>query len=467
MVFAAAREWRCRGPLHRRSPRRRLAWRDGDRPGPTDGLTRHPVEVVLAGGVFRGDRRRVLRPPRGRCSGGAARGPLRSAGRAARHRRGAPLAWRSSVRTSRARPDPGPRGAVGRWRPQWPGWSPCRFPGRSDLVQTLDIVLGTSASCALSIPLAKSSVERARDDERMRLPAKATHAQTRQHNHRLVLRTLYDLGPISRAEVARSTGLTRTTVSDVVGDLLDEGMVEESVAARPPAARARSSSASSGTPGWSSASTSARAPSPARSSTSAARSAASSSCPSTAATATPRSTGLPPRRRAARGKHHDAPRHRRRDAGPRRHADRHDPMGGQPRLAGPAARRPPPRSGTACRPTSPTTARRRRWPSTRSGDGRRRPNLVAIKVGRGSAPASSSTARCSRATASGPARSATWRSSTTAPRAAAAVRLPRDGRRAAGRSPPVPPSWPGGRRSRRRPRTATRHRRLVRPARRR
>ena len=61
----------------------------------------------------------------------------------------------------------------------------------------------------------------------MRLPAKATHAQTRQHNHRLVLRTLYDFGPISRAEVARSTGLTRTTVGDVVGDLLDEGMVEE------------------------------------------------------------------------------------------------------------------------------------------------------------------------------------------------------------------------------------------------
>jgi N-acetylglucosamine repressor len=61
----------------------------------------------------------------------------------------------------------------------------------------------------------------------MRLPAKATHAQTRQHNHRLVLRTVYDFGPISRAEVARSTGLTRTTVGDVVGDLLVEGMVEE------------------------------------------------------------------------------------------------------------------------------------------------------------------------------------------------------------------------------------------------
>jgi N-acetylglucosamine repressor len=61
----------------------------------------------------------------------------------------------------------------------------------------------------------------------MRLPGKATHAQTRQHNHRLVLRAVYEFGPISRAEVARSTGLTRTTVSDVVTDLLDDGMVEE------------------------------------------------------------------------------------------------------------------------------------------------------------------------------------------------------------------------------------------------
>ena len=61
----------------------------------------------------------------------------------------------------------------------------------------------------------------------MRLPATATHAQTRQHNHRLILRTVYDFGPISRAEVARNTGLTRTTVSDVVSDLLDDGMVRE------------------------------------------------------------------------------------------------------------------------------------------------------------------------------------------------------------------------------------------------
>jgi hypothetical protein len=63
----------------------------------------------------------------------------------------------------------------------------------------------------------------------MALPIKATHQQTRVHNERLVVRTLYDLGPISRAEVARLTGLTRTTVHhgccvQVLGhDLLRQG----------------------------------------------------------------------------------------------------------------------------------------------------------------------------------------------------------------------------------------------------
>jgi N-acetylglucosamine repressor len=61
----------------------------------------------------------------------------------------------------------------------------------------------------------------------MVLPSKATHQQTRVHNERLVVRTVYDLGPISRADVARQTGLTRTTVSDVVTGLLDDGVVRE------------------------------------------------------------------------------------------------------------------------------------------------------------------------------------------------------------------------------------------------
>jgi predicted NBD/HSP70 family sugar kinase len=56
---------------------------------------------------------------------------------------------------------------------------------------------------------------------------KATHRLTRRSNERLVLRTIYELGPISRAGVARATGLTRTTVSDVVEDLVGGGLVSE------------------------------------------------------------------------------------------------------------------------------------------------------------------------------------------------------------------------------------------------
>lgn len=56
---------------------------------------------------------------------------------------------------------------------------------------------------------------------------KATSLQTKHHNRDLVLRTILSNASISRAEVARVTNLTRTTVSDVVNDLLSEGLVEE------------------------------------------------------------------------------------------------------------------------------------------------------------------------------------------------------------------------------------------------
>jgi predicted NBD/HSP70 family sugar kinase len=56
---------------------------------------------------------------------------------------------------------------------------------------------------------------------------KATHQQTKQHNRDLVLRTIFSHESISRAEIARITNLTRTTVSDVVTGLLNEGLVEE------------------------------------------------------------------------------------------------------------------------------------------------------------------------------------------------------------------------------------------------
>ena len=56
---------------------------------------------------------------------------------------------------------------------------------------------------------------------------KATHQQTKAYNGQLVLRTIFDCGAISRAEVARRTGLTRVTVSEIAGDLLERGLVAE------------------------------------------------------------------------------------------------------------------------------------------------------------------------------------------------------------------------------------------------
>jgi predicted NBD/HSP70 family sugar kinase len=57
--------------------------------------------------------------------------------------------------------------------------------------------------------------------------AKATLRETREHNERLVLATIYDDGPMSRADVARLIGLTRTTVSTVVESLIGKGLVAE------------------------------------------------------------------------------------------------------------------------------------------------------------------------------------------------------------------------------------------------
>jgi N-acetylglucosamine repressor len=56
---------------------------------------------------------------------------------------------------------------------------------------------------------------------------KATQQLTKAHNSQLVLKTIYDQGKVSRAGVARLTRLTRTTVSDVVADLVAKGLVEE------------------------------------------------------------------------------------------------------------------------------------------------------------------------------------------------------------------------------------------------
>lgn len=56
---------------------------------------------------------------------------------------------------------------------------------------------------------------------------KATREQTRLHNSRLILKTIYQAGEVSRADIARATGLTRTTVSHIVAEFIEEGLVEE------------------------------------------------------------------------------------------------------------------------------------------------------------------------------------------------------------------------------------------------
>ncbi|MDN4616117.1 ROK family transcriptional regulator [Leifsonia sp. F6_8S_P_1B] len=61
----------------------------------------------------------------------------------------------------------------------------------------------------------------------LRPRAKVLPEHARSHNRSLVLQTLYRSGRQSRADIARETGLTRVTVSDLVGELLAEGLVVE------------------------------------------------------------------------------------------------------------------------------------------------------------------------------------------------------------------------------------------------
>jgi predicted NBD/HSP70 family sugar kinase len=62
---------------------------------------------------------------------------------------------------------------------------------------------------------------------RGRTTRRAVPGDARRHNRRLMLRTLFREGPLSRADLARATHLTRVTASDLVAELLDEGLVEE------------------------------------------------------------------------------------------------------------------------------------------------------------------------------------------------------------------------------------------------
>jgi predicted NBD/HSP70 family sugar kinase len=61
----------------------------------------------------------------------------------------------------------------------------------------------------------------------LRPSSKVLPEHARGHNRSLVLQTLYRAGQQSRADIARETGLTRVTVSDLVAELIVEGLVVE------------------------------------------------------------------------------------------------------------------------------------------------------------------------------------------------------------------------------------------------
>lgn len=56
---------------------------------------------------------------------------------------------------------------------------------------------------------------------------KATRRQVKRHNQQLVLRAIYEGVADNRAALARETSLTKPTVSTIVSDLIDVGLVEE------------------------------------------------------------------------------------------------------------------------------------------------------------------------------------------------------------------------------------------------
>ena len=60
-----------------------------------------------------------------------------------------------------------------------------------------------------------------------RLVDKVLPGDARRHNRALVLQQLFDSGPLSRADIARATALTRVTVSELVTELLDDDIVSE------------------------------------------------------------------------------------------------------------------------------------------------------------------------------------------------------------------------------------------------
>src|SRR5258706_9736051 len=56
---------------------------------------------------------------------------------------------------------------------------------------------------------------------------RATNRSVRQRNRSALLTKLFLDGPLTRQDLSRSTGLSQPAVSNVVGDLIDDGLVVE------------------------------------------------------------------------------------------------------------------------------------------------------------------------------------------------------------------------------------------------
>lgn len=56
---------------------------------------------------------------------------------------------------------------------------------------------------------------------------KATHGQLRRHNQQLLLRAIYQGAADNRAALAQQTGLAKPTVSELIGEMIEEGLLVE------------------------------------------------------------------------------------------------------------------------------------------------------------------------------------------------------------------------------------------------
>lgn len=85
----------------------------------------------------------------------------------------------------------------------------------------------TAGAVASELSAAHAAAPRFTLGRALRPSAKVLPEHARSHNRSLVLQTLYAQGRQSRADVSRETGLTRVTVSDLVAELIAEGLVVE------------------------------------------------------------------------------------------------------------------------------------------------------------------------------------------------------------------------------------------------